>query len=1162
MSDSPEPAPQREQSLEDVVLAYLQETDAGQAPDPRRVIARHPEWAEELAQFFADEDHLADVLGVLRCPGAQESASVLNANTPEEEAASPAAEDGPPPQIPGYENLGFLGKGGMARVYKARQLSLDRVVALKMILSHRLADPDVRARFKAEARTVAQLDHPNIVHVWDQGEHDGRPYLSLEYVDGGSLAEQTKGAPWPPRKAAALTAVLADALEHAHRHDIVHRDLKPANILLTSDGTPKIADFGLARSLQADGAGLTQPGDRLGTPAYMTPEQAEGRSGAVGRETDVFGLGAILYECLTGSPPYQGGTVRQVVEQAQQGRMRPPRQLQPGVPRRLERICLKALAADPRQRHATAAALAADLRRYLEQSRRRALAAAGVVAFVLAGLALWLALGRPGRATPPPPEPAPAAGHDPELATKAREVLQAHCYRCHGQDGAVEGGFNYVLDHQRLVARGKKVVPGDPQGSRLLQRIKDGEMPPEGEQPRPSEAAVAVLEEWIAAGAPDFNPPPPGRTFLAEADVLRSIRRDLEKAGRTDRAFFRYFTITHLANAGLPEDALQSYRFGLAKLVNNLSWRPRVVVPEPIDPQRTVFRIDLRDLQWDERVWERIVKAYPYRVSRDDDDARFCQQATACRLPHLRADWFVHAASRPPLYHEVLQLPATAGELEEKLRVDVARDVRQGRAARAGFNGSGVSNNNRLIERHESSHGAYWRSYDFAAPSGDDGRNLFQHPLGPGPVPEGSAFRPDGGEIIFSLPNGLHGYMLVNGAGERIERAPTAIVKDRRQRDGAAVINGISCMSCHSRGLIPNPPDQIRNHVAQSGAFARGEVETVRDLYPPAADLGGLLAGDNERFAAAVKATGAPLAATDPIVALASRYEWDLDADLAAAEAGLPRGELLRRLDRSKEWSRALGALRSPGGTVQRQVWEAGFQSLARELDLGDFPSEPPEGDILVNSIGMKLKRLPAGDFPRRFHMGVYEVTQEEYRRVMGVNPSGHQGPGAARHPVGGVSWKDAVDFCKKLSELPDERRHGRIYRLPKEAEWEYACRAGTTTAYSFGDDPEKLGDHAWFKANSGDSTHEVGTRAANPWGLYDMHGNVSEWCDDYFKRSYDPDSPEAAGVTPWRVLRGGSRSSLRRRTVTRSSMTKQPSTRTGKETRGLVSPSLRQDSF
>src|SRR6266478_3065339 len=190
------------------------------------------------------------------------------------------------------------------------------------------------------------------------------------------------------------------------------------------------------------------------------------------------------------------------------------------------------------------------------------------------------------------------------------------------------------------------------------------------------------------------------------------------------------------------KDGLESYRMALSKLVNSLSWGRRVVKPVALDPSETILRIDLRDYKWSDKVWERILGANPYGVDFQSPDSRYCSEATGCALPYVRADWFVAAASRPPLYHEVLQLSETDVELEKQLHIDVEENIRQERVCRAGFNGSGVSRNNRLIERHESGYGAYWKSYDFASSSGR--QNLFEHPLGPaGP----DAFEHNGGEI-------------------------------------------------------------------------------------------------------------------------------------------------------------------------------------------------------------------------------------------------------------------------------------------------------------------------------------------------------------------------------------------------------------------------------
>jgi serine/threonine protein kinase/tetratricopeptide (TPR) repeat protein len=293
-----------------------------------------------------------------------------------------------PPLVPGYEILGELGRGGMGVVYRARQASLNRTVALKMILAGPHAGSDELARFRTEAAAVAQLQHPHIVQIHEVGEHDGRPYLALEFVGGGSLARALAGNPQPADQAARLVETLARAMHFAHQHGIVHRDLKPANILLAADArretqigreegaapsssicvdlrpsASKITDFGLAKRLDEEGP--TQTGAILGTPSYMAPEQAEGGSRAIGPAVDVYALGAILYELLTGRPPFRGTSRLDTLDQVRKCEPVPPSRLQPGVPRDAQTICLKCLQKEPARRYATAEALADDLARCL-----------------------------------------------------------------------------------------------------------------------------------------------------------------------------------------------------------------------------------------------------------------------------------------------------------------------------------------------------------------------------------------------------------------------------------------------------------------------------------------------------------------------------------------------------------------------------------------------------------------------------------------------------------------------------------------------------------------------------------------------------------------------------------------------------------------------------
>jgi serine/threonine protein kinase len=267
-------------------------------------------------------------------------------------------------QVPGYEIVKELGRGGMGVVYQARQLGLNRMVALKMIIAGGLAGGVQRARFRAEAEAVAKLRHPNIVQIFDIGEHDGQPYFSLEFIDGGCLAEVLRKTPPEPADAAKLMESMARAVHYAHNQDIVHRDLKPANILMRRDGTPVLTDFGLAKRLDDNQNNLTSTGAVLGTASYMAPEQAAGKAKLVGPATDVYSLGAMLYEMLAGHPPFRGDTFEATLLAVLFDMPEPPSRQRPGVPPELEAICLKCLEKEASARYPSAGALADDLRRF------------------------------------------------------------------------------------------------------------------------------------------------------------------------------------------------------------------------------------------------------------------------------------------------------------------------------------------------------------------------------------------------------------------------------------------------------------------------------------------------------------------------------------------------------------------------------------------------------------------------------------------------------------------------------------------------------------------------------------------------------------------------------------------------------------------------------
>jgi tetratricopeptide (TPR) repeat protein len=326
--------------------------DSGRSPE----VVTH-ECPELLPQVLAELRHV-------RMVEAQVEALFPESDGSSETIRESTLTTGELPQIAGYEIESVLGRGGMGVVYGGRHLQLNRPVAIKMLLAGACATAAERERFLREAEAAARLQHPNIVPVYDVGDCEGRLYFTMEFVVGGTLAEELAGVPQEPRKAAELLATLSDAVRVAHEGGILHRDLKPSNILLTADGTPKISDFGLARQLEGT-AGLTLTGAPLGTPSYMSPEQARGDLRALGPYVDIYALGALLYELLTGRPPFHAesssATLRQVISQEPVS----PKRLNASVPRDLETICLKCLQKDPARRYAGAADLRDDVRRFL-----------------------------------------------------------------------------------------------------------------------------------------------------------------------------------------------------------------------------------------------------------------------------------------------------------------------------------------------------------------------------------------------------------------------------------------------------------------------------------------------------------------------------------------------------------------------------------------------------------------------------------------------------------------------------------------------------------------------------------------------------------------------------------------------------------------------------
>ena len=527
-----------------------------------------------------------------------------------------------------------------------------------------------------------------------------------------------------------------------------------------------------------------------------------------------------------------------------------------------------------------------------------------------------------------------------QVAQDAYAIFQQSCLICHGPDGAYKETL--LIEHNALVTESGSVVPGNPEASRLYKRLlgEGGQLMPLGGPPLP-DSQIQTIKNWILAGAPDWaaTPTTDGQ-FISPSEVLNTIETHLMSLSSFDRAFARYFTMTHLYNAGETPEILQEYRNGLSKLINSLSWGSTVTNPQPIDPEETIFYIDLRNYEWDiNNGWGQTETAYPYHISFDAPTQTALkaqlgrlQTETESNIPSVHVDWFVATAATPPLYHDMLSLPLTDKELETRLGINVDRNLRDApgvRVWRAGLNNSGVSNNNRMVERHAFRDGAYWKSYDFAGNVGT--QNIFNHPLD---------FTHDGGEVIFNLPNGLQGYYLVNAFGSRLDEAPINIVSNPAASD-PTVRNGISCFGCHTEGM-KTFEDQVRSVIESNTNPTYDKAQALR-LYVEQSEIDALASEDMNRYKEALEETGGAFSDIEPISRFHEAFQGELDAVYAAAVVGLETETFLEKIRENVGLQNAgLLVLDSADGTMKRDAWTSNFKDIVFSLNFPAAVVVPP----------------------------------------------------------------------------------------------------------------------------------------------------------------------------------------------------------------------------
>jgi formylglycine-generating enzyme required for sulfatase activity/tRNA A-37 threonylcarbamoyl transferase component Bud32 len=1007
-----------------------------------------------------------------------------------------SASGGPPgqpalPVLPGYEVLGELGRGGMSVVYQARQTKLNRLVALKMIRAGAQAGAADRIRFQREAEAIARLQHPNIVQIHEVGEQEGKPFFCLEFCAGGSLEKKLNGTPLPAQQAAQLVETLARAIDAAHQAGIIHRDLKPANVLLTREGeapaepfasgsagaspslyVPKITDFGLARRLD-ESANPTVSGAIIGTPSYMAPEQAAGKSKQLGPATDIYSLGAILYECLTGRPPFKAATVYDTLLQVVSDEPASPRQLNPQVPIDLDTVCLKCLHKEPNRRYASAAALGDDLGRFLagepilarpagrverlgKWARRRPTAAAllGVSVLAALGLAVLSVLAFWQRQT------AVEALRNKQQA-QLKALLSAHP---RAVPDILDGlrGQPEVLPELHQVWEEPDTPANRPWRMRaaLVLLSVDPELVQDAlvkwmlEIPEPAELLV-VRNALLAAGPRGIN----GLSSelwrqLNQPDVPAARRlRLLAVLAAFDPNGANWKNVDEMTIQPWLEDNpshlsawIEAFRPARGHLMRPLSQVFRTGTAEQRATAASILADHARDNP--RRLAGLILEA---------DDRQF-----NTLFPAL-------------LLHRDRVLPLLLAEVEKQFGPNLSEAAWETHALRQA--GAGLA----LLKLGHAE--PVWP--------------LLAH----SPYPETRS------RLSLRLgPVGVSILVLV----DRLESEKDVSIRRAL----------ILALGKYRAADIPSQQRQrlLTRLLAWYGddpdAGIHGAIDWLLRHDREGNDKRSLDWGQARRLAQIDAREAARVRA--------------VRAATVAGQVGLQAASSLRVLSSAAPFWPRLTTEASPG-----RLWYVNGQG--QTLSIVDsrepFLMGSPDNE---NGRLRALEHLHWRRIDRRYAIGTKPVTVAQFQRFLEANPKirspftpeyRKQYNPEADCPIVEVTWYEAAQYCRWLSEQEGFPEHEMVYpsvaeiqkckagkpplrrpanylkrkgyRLPTEAEWEFACRAGAKTSRFYGSSPDLLPRYAWYLHNVQERTWPVGQKRPNDHGLFDMHGNVWTWCQE-----------------------------------------------------------------
>ncbi len=977
-----------------------------------------------------------------------------------------------------YVLMDRLGHGGMGQVFRAWHRKMKRTVALKTLRPETMNSEKAVERFRREVETAARLAHPNIVTAHDADESRGVYFLVMEHVDGSDLADHIRlHGPASVAQAADWVLQAARGLHHAHQHGIIHRDIKPGNLLLGSDGAVKVLDMGLARleeRLAEEGAveGLTQTGDVLGTLDYMAPEQAEDTAHADAR-ADIYSLGCTLFYLLTGRAVYGGHTaVKKILAHREQPvpSLASERRV---VPEQIDALFRRMVAKNPADRPASMAEVIAELEPFVAAAST---ANEGTATF-----------------------------HGPLPKNMGKAAARS------SRRNVVAGAVAVAVAMVFLAGMAFLLAP-TPDGAQLAEQDKPELTAEVVESDRPAKV-TDTDGRW--AGWPSDAPAPAIAPF--DADQARRHQEEwaeylglpLEFTNSIGMKFVLIPPGEFLM--GSSEEAVERLVKEAQEEQNITAYCYRLPAEAPRHRVRITRPFYLGVYQVTQAEYEQVVGVNPSHFSAEGEGAEQVAGLDTSRHPVVMVSWaetaaFCEKLSAMPEEQtagRVYALP-TEAQWEYACRAGTTTKWSYGDDAGvlrdyAWFGGSSGNRTHDVGERKPNAFGLFdmhgnvwemcadWFGSDYYAVSPVD------DPQGPA---SGSR------RVLRGGCKGSH------------PRYCRSAYRHLGLPESRSLVHGFRVV------LVPAEADSKRAEANVDGT----KVPSRPSVADPPADDEPRLTTDTE---VAVPATPWSLPPDAPASAIAP-----FDADQARKH----QEEWAEYLGLPMEFTNSIGmkfVLIPPGEFMMgsseeevEQLRQEAKERQERQWYIDRLPSEAPRHRVRIT---------------RPFYLGLYEVTQAEYLQVMGVNPSefASEGNGAQKvagldtshYPVEMVAWNDAKAFCEKLSAMPEEQAAGRGYVLPTEAQWEYACRAGTTTKWSFGDDEGVLGNYAWFSANSGGRTLAVGEKKPNAFGLFDMHGNVWEWCADWFGNDYYPASPvgdpPGAASGSDRVIRGGCWSSM-----------------------------------